>query len=65
MEQQQSLVEPLDETEPASGSRLSHQEARDFVHQIAGLTEAGLPLPDGLRALGDELPPGSLRQTTS
>jgi general secretion pathway protein F len=46
----------------AAPGPLTHQEARDFAHHLAGLSHAGLPLPDGLRALRDELPQGSLRR---
>ncbi len=41
--------------------RLSHGEASELARQIAGLAGAGLPLPSGLRALGDELQAGPLR----
>ena len=45
---------------PGARSPLSTREAGDFARQLAGLTEAGLPLGPGLRALAAELPPGRL-----
>ena len=45
---------------PGARSPLSTREAGDFARQVAGLTEAGLPLGPGLRALADELPAGRL-----
>jgi type II secretory pathway component PulF len=44
------------------GGRLSDQEIADFTRHVAGLNEAGLPLPAGLRALGAELATGPLRR---
>src|SRR3954452_21974722 len=43
------------------GEGLSGDEVARLTDQIAGLTRAGLPLPSGVRALGEELPPGRLR----
>jgi type II secretory pathway component PulF len=42
-------------------NRLSSDETRDLAQHIAGLAQAGLPLPSGLRALSEELGPGALR----
>src|SRR5262245_44679883 len=42
--------------------RLSAQETAQLGEQISGLARAGLPLPTGLKALGEELPAGHLRQ---
>ncbi len=42
--------------------RLSTTEAGEFAQHLAGLTESGLPLPEGLRALAEELPRGRLRR---
>ncbi|MDB5351528.1 MAG: type secretory pathway, component PulF [Planctomycetota bacterium] len=44
-----------------ANGRPSGEEAIEFTRQIAALASAGLPLPSGLRALGEELPQGSLR----
>jgi type II secretory pathway component PulF len=44
------------------GARLSAEDAAQLGAQIAGLTRANLPLPSGLRALGEELPAGRLRR---
>src|SRR4051812_33033202 len=41
---------------------LSRHDATQLSEQIADLTRAGLPLPSGLRALGEELPSGRLRR---
>ena len=46
----------------ASGP-LSAAEAAELSHQIAELTSAGLPLAQGLVALGEELPRGRLRRS--
>ena len=46
----------------ASG-RLTGAEAAELSRQIAGLTSAGLPLAQGLVALGEELPRGRLRRS--
>ena len=43
--------------------RLSGAEAAELSSQIAGLTRAGLPLAQGLAALGEELPRGRLRRS--
>jgi len=43
--------------------RLTAAEAADLSDQIAGLTRAGLPLSQGLVALGQELPRGRLRRS--
>ena len=42
------------------GGALSGADAAAFAGQLAGLVGAGLPLPAGLRALGEELPSGRL-----
>jgi type II secretory pathway component PulF len=42
---------------------LSGAEAAELTRQIAGLSKAGLPLADGLIALGEELPRGRLRRS--
>jgi type II secretory pathway component PulF len=55
-------IEPVETDGHSARGRLTHEEARDFAQHVAGLTQAGLPLPDGLRALGEELPPGTLRR---
>lgn len=44
----------------SSSATLTTEEAHDFAHHLAGLSRAGLPLPDGLRALQEELPQGTL-----
>ncbi len=49
----QSSLEP----KPAP---LSDADAREAVHEIAAMAEAGLPLGPGLRALGEDLPSGRL-----
>jgi len=41
---------------------MSGHDASAFAGQLAGLVDAGLPLPTGLRALGEELPTGALRR---
>jgi type II secretory pathway component PulF len=41
--------------------RLNGHEAADLSSQIAGLARAGLPLAQGLAALGEEMPRGRLR----
>jgi type II secretory pathway component PulF len=41
--------------------RLTAGEAADLSSQIAGLAQAGLPLAQGLAALGEEMPRGRLR----
>jgi type II secretory pathway component PulF len=45
-----------------SGQRLSTDEAIELANQLAELAKAGLPLPDGLRAMADELPRRFLRR---
>jgi type II secretory pathway component PulF len=45
------------------GRPLTGAEAVDLSSHIAGLTRAGLPLAQGLVALGEELPRGRLRQS--
>jgi type II secretory pathway component PulF len=42
--------------------RLSDLDVTEFTRHVAGLDKAGLPLPSGLRALGDELASGRLRK---
>ncbi|MBX6316734.1 MAG: type II secretory pathway, component PulF, partial [Isosphaeraceae bacterium] len=41
--------------------RLSGPEVAEFARHVAGLAQAGLTLPEGLRALGEELPTSRLR----
>ncbi len=43
--------------------RLTGHEAADLSSQIAGLARAGLPLAQGLAALGEEMPRGRLRRS--
>lgn len=45
-----------------AGRPLSAGDAALLSAQIAGLARSGLPLPSGLRALGDEMPRGGLRR---
>jgi type II secretory pathway component PulF len=45
--------------------RLTADEAAQLSHQIAGLTSSGLPLAQGLLALGEELPQGRLRHSVT
>jgi len=49
----------------SNGARggLTAADAAELSHQIAELTRAGLPLSQGLVALGEELPRGRLRQS--
>ncbi len=50
---------------PGSGEGrggLSGQEAARLAQGIAGLAGSGLPMPEGLRALGQELSPGPLQR---
>jgi general secretion pathway protein F len=47
----------------APADRLNGAETAELSRQIAGLANAGLPLADGLHALGAELPRGSLRRS--
>jgi type II secretory pathway component PulF len=54
-------VERLERVDSADG-RMSEREAADFAQHLARLSEAGLPLPEGLRALGGELAVGSLQR---
>lgn len=44
-----------------SGGKLSADEAAELAGHLAELAKAGLPLPEGLRAMADELPPRSFR----
>jgi type II secretory pathway component PulF len=46
-----------------ANDRLSGPEAAELSRQIAGLAQAGLPLANGLVALGEELPRGRLRRS--
>jgi type II secretory pathway component PulF len=46
-----------------AGGRLTGSETAELSRQIAGLTSAGLPLANGLMALGQELPRGRLRRS--
>jgi general secretion pathway protein F len=46
-----------------SNGRLSGDEVARLTDELAGLTAAGLPLPSGVMALGEELPHGRLRRT--
>ena len=55
--------DPDDDREaPRAGDRLSGGDVATLAGQLAGLTASGLPLPAGLRALGDELSRGPLRR---
>jgi general secretion pathway protein F len=42
------------------GRPLTDRETRDLVHEITTLSEAGLPLGNGLRALSEDMPSGRL-----
>jgi type IV pilus assembly protein PilC len=42
--------------QPATGPRLSSEEAADLVARVKHLSAAGLPLGEGLRAAAEELP---------
>ena len=46
-----------------ASDRLNGAEAAELSRQIAGLAQAGLPLANGLVALGEELPRGRLRRS--
>jgi type II secretory pathway component PulF len=46
-----------------ASDRLNAPEAAELSRQIAGLAQAGLPLANGLVALGEELPRGRLRRS--
>jgi type II secretory pathway component PulF len=46
-----------------ASDRLNGPEAAELSRQIAGLAQAGLPLANGLIALGEELPRGRLRRS--
>jgi type II secretory pathway component PulF len=54
---------PDSQVTTGDGRPLSGFEAVDLSSHIAGLTGAGLPLAQGLVALGEELPRGRLRQS--
>src|SRR5438105_1196877 len=57
-------LELVAEAGPEGGTvpvRLSEREVGEWVEHLVALTRAGLPLPSGLRASGQELPPGALR----
>lgn len=45
--------------------RLSAGETREFAYQVAGMTQAGLPLASGLKALALDLPASRLRDAVS
>ena len=47
----------------AATDGLTAAEAAELSNQIADLTRAGLPLSQGLVALGEELPRGRLRRS--
>jgi type II secretory pathway component PulF len=59
-------VERVTLVEPRGGlltaGRLSNLDVAEFTRHLAGLNRAGLPLPSGVRALGDELASAPLRQ---
>src|SRR5262249_51638632 len=57
----ETMLKPPDGAD--RGGSLSGAELAHLSDQIAGLTRAGVPLPSGVRALGEELPPGRLRGT--
>ena len=42
---------------------LSTRDAAEFVQHLSTLTQAGLPLPSGLRALAAEIPSRKLKAT--
>jgi type II secretory pathway component PulF len=46
---------------PVGAGALNDVESYTLAQHVAGLADAGLPLPSGLRALRDELPKGRLR----
>ncbi|HEV3121828.1 MAG TPA: type II secretion system F family protein [Isosphaeraceae bacterium] len=56
-------VERLELVEPAQ--TVSRQDAADFARHVARLSDAGLPLPEGLKALGSELATGSMRKVVN
>ena len=45
------------------GDRLSNEDAARLAEQLADLARTNLPLPSGLRALGEEVGDGPLRRT--
>src|SRR5262245_51521131 len=49
-------------TTPRRPRALSEQEALLLTQRVADLAAAGLPLPEGLRALADEVAHGSVRR---
>jgi type II secretory pathway component PulF len=57
------MAEQNGQSNGESGGRLSADEAAQLTGQIADLTQAGLPLPSGLRALGEEVGSRRLRGT--
>lgn len=57
METAEELVQPLHD-----GPALSNAEAGELAQHLADLTKSGLPLPNGLAALAQELPRGRLRK---
>jgi type II secretory pathway component PulF len=56
-----AMSESSNENLPAG--RLTGAETAELSRQIAGLAQAGLPLADGLIAVGEELPAGRLRRS--
>jgi type II secretory pathway component PulF len=57
-----SVVRVVEADDGPSLTMLSHDDAGHFAQHLAGLAQAGLLLPEGLRALGEELPAGNLRR---
>ncbi len=59
-------VENLTEVEPerqGRSSTVSERESVELIEQLASLTRSGLPLPSGLRAVGEEIASAKLRST--
>jgi len=63
LEAEKLRVDRLELVEGAE--RVSGQDAADFALHVARLSDAGLPLPEGLRALGGELAVGSMRKVVN
>jgi type II secretory pathway component PulF len=51
----------LERMQPADGSPLNEADSQMLAQHVAGLANAGLPMPSGLQALREELPKGRLR----
>jgi type II secretory pathway component PulF len=50
-----------DEEHPGRSSKASDREMVELIEQLASLTRSGLPLPSGLRAVGEEMVSPTLR----